>query len=83
LKKKAEDMQILIQAIKIELNPSFSKMAKRKDHSILSKAFSISIFRNIKPPLPLLDLKSVGVHEPKWCHLEYFSLEQKLTEEEK
>jgi hypothetical protein len=59
-------MQILIQEIQIGLNPNFSKIAKRKLHSILSKAFSISIFMNIKPHLPLLDLK---VCKSSWARI--------------
>jgi hypothetical protein len=47
MEKDGVKMQILIQEIQMELNPSFSKIAKRKLHPILSKAFSISIFRNI------------------------------------
>jgi hypothetical protein len=57
IEKDVEEVQILIQESQIGPNPSFSKIAKRKLHSILSKAFSMFIFMNIKPPLPLLDLK--------------------------
>jgi hypothetical protein len=57
IENEVEEMKILIQEIQIGLNPNFSKIAKRKLHSILSKAFSISIFMNIKLHLPLLDLK--------------------------
>jgi hypothetical protein len=38
---------------------------------------------NIKPPLPLLDLKAAGAHGPKWCCPEYFFEEQKLTAKER
>jgi hypothetical protein len=57
MEKEGVDMQILIQEIQVELNPNFSRIANKKFHSILSKAFSISIFKNMKPPLPLLDLR--------------------------
>jgi hypothetical protein len=57
MEKEGEEMQVLIREIQIGLNPNFSKIANRKFYSILSKAFSISILRNIKPPFPLLGLK--------------------------
>jgi hypothetical protein len=57
MEKEVEVMQVLTQAMQMELNPSYFKMARIKGHSILSKAFSISILRNMNPHLPLLDLK--------------------------
>jgi hypothetical protein len=57
MEKEAKEMQVLIREIQIGLNPNFSKIANRKFYSILSKAFSISILRNIKPHFPLLGLK--------------------------
>jgi hypothetical protein len=57
MEKEGVEMQTLIQEIQIELNPNLSKMASKKFHSILSKAFSMSIFKNMKPPFPLLALK--------------------------
>jgi hypothetical protein len=57
MEKKVEEMQVLIHAIQVEQKLSFSMMTSRNPHSILSKAFSMSIFRNKKPPLPFLLLK--------------------------
>jgi hypothetical protein len=57
IENEVDEIQILIYESQIGLKPSFSKMAIRKLHSILSKAFSMSIFMNIKPVLPCLDLK--------------------------
>jgi hypothetical protein len=61
IEKDGVEMQVRIQETQIELNPSLVKIARRKLHSILSKAFSISIFRNINPNFPLLDLKVCNI----------------------
>jgi hypothetical protein len=45
MEKEGVDMQTLIHEIQVELNPNFSKIANKKVHSILSKAFSMSIFK--------------------------------------
>ena len=55
--KEAEMMHNLIQFIQIGLKPSLPRIARMKFHSILSKAFSISNLRNIKPYFSLLCLK--------------------------
>jgi hypothetical protein len=57
IEQEVEEIQILIQDSQRGLKPSFSKMAIRNLHFILSKAFSMSIFMNIYPPFTLLDLK--------------------------
>ena len=58
IEKEVDVIHILIHESQVGVNPSFSKIARRKLYSILSKAFSMSIFMNIKPPLPLLGLKA-------------------------
>jgi hypothetical protein len=55
--EKEEEMHNLIQLTQVEWKPRFSIIAKMKTHSILSKAFSMSILRNKKPPFPFLFLK--------------------------
>jgi hypothetical protein len=54
MEKDGKVMQIRIQLIHVEWKPNLAKMAKRKFHSIQSKAFSISILIAIRPPLPFL-----------------------------
>jgi hypothetical protein len=57
MEKEEEEMHNLIQLTQVEWKPSFSIIAKTKTHSTLSKAFSMSILRNMKPPFPFLFLK--------------------------
>jgi hypothetical protein len=57
IEKEEEEMHVSIQLIQVAWNPNFFIIARIKDHSILSKAFFISIFRNIKPPIHFLFLK--------------------------
>ena len=52
--KKEEEMHKLIHLIQTGWKPSFSITTKTKSHSILSKAFSMSMFRNINPHFPIL-----------------------------
>jgi hypothetical protein len=49
IEKEVEEMHSLIQESQEELKPSFSMIERIKGHSILSKAFSLSILRNIYP----------------------------------
>jgi hypothetical protein len=56
MEKEDEEMHSLIQLTQVGRKPSFSIIDKMKTHSILSKAFSISILRNMKPYFPLLNL---------------------------
>jgi hypothetical protein len=57
IEKVREVMQARIQDIQVGLKPIFSMIAMRKDHSILSKAFSMSKLRKRNPHFPFLFLK--------------------------
>lgn len=57
MEKEVEEIQMQIHFILVAWKPNFSIMAKRKFHSISSKVFTISVLRDIKPPLPFLFLK--------------------------
>jgi hypothetical protein len=57
IEKEEDEMHDSIQCNQVALNPKCCIMARISFHSILSKAFSISILRNRKPPFPLLSLK--------------------------
>jgi hypothetical protein len=59
IEKEEEDMHNLIQFIQIGWKPSLSMMARRNSHSILSKAFFMSILINIKLPLPFFVFERV------------------------
>jgi hypothetical protein len=48
IEKEEEVIQDSIHPIQVTSYPNIFRIASRKDQSILSKAFSISIFRNIK-----------------------------------
>ena len=49
MEKEEEEMHKLIQVIQEEWNPSCFITERIKTHSILSKAFSMSKLRNMKP----------------------------------
>ena len=51
--KDGMDMHWLTQLIHIELKPWRQRTLSKKDHSIVSKAFSVSILRAIRPTNPL------------------------------
>jgi hypothetical protein len=57
MEKEEEKMHNLIQLIQEGWKPNFFITNKMNSHSILSKAFSMSILRNMKPPFPFLFLK--------------------------
>ena len=46
-------MHWFTQLIHLVLNPWSRRTFSKKDHFIVSKAFSVSIFRAIRPPMPL------------------------------
>jgi hypothetical protein len=52
MEKEGEVMQIHTQFVQVGWNPNLAIMARRNSHSILSKAFSMSILRAMRPPLP-------------------------------
>jgi hypothetical protein len=57
MEKDEEEIQSSIHCSQIAWNPKFFITARIRFHSSLSKAFSISILRNMNPPFPLLSLK--------------------------
>ena len=71
MEKEEEEIHDSIQPIQVSLNPNFFMMANKNCHSILSKSFSMSILRNIKPPLPFIFLK---VCMSSWARIELSSI---------
>jgi hypothetical protein len=59
--KTENDVVDIQRRIHLSLNPNLCRIDKRKLHSILAKAFSISILTAISPPLPLLDLRVLRI----------------------
>jgi hypothetical protein len=66
-KNEEVEIQSLIQLIQVGWNPKFERMASKKYHSILSKAFSISILTAISPPHPYFDFKVWNI---SWAKIE-------------